>query len=236
MVPAGSCGGAQQAEPAGLVEGVGVALDGVDLPGLVAGAGDPDLVLDGVAAGGVLLGAGRQPVGGEPGGGGGDLGGGLDLDAEVVHAGGLAGGALDEDELERRLRDREVGVAGAALGGLGAEQLGVEGDGAFEVGDAERELDAGHGGSSLRGPAARRCLEISLISFPVSLRSCRKMCQIKDMSNQEPGAGAGTAGRTRPGWSAARRWRASRCRRAGRGSWRCCSRRWPIRCGCGCCR
>ena len=35
----------------GLGEGVGVALDNVDLPGLVAGAGDPDLVLDGVAAG-----------------------------------------------------------------------------------------------------------------------------------------------------------------------------------------
>jgi hypothetical protein len=34
--------------------------------------------------------------------------------------------------------DGEVGVAGTALGGLGAEQLGVEGDGAFQVGDAER--------------------------------------------------------------------------------------------------
>jgi hypothetical protein len=40
--------------------------------------------------------------------------------------GRLAGGALDEDELQRGLGDGEVGVAGAALGGFGAEQLGVE--------------------------------------------------------------------------------------------------------------
>src|ERR1700727_386488 len=105
----------------GLVEDVGVALDDVDLPRLLAGAGDPDLVLDGVAAGGVFLGGGRQSRGGQAGGRGGDLAGGLDLDAEVVHPGGLAGGALDQDELERRLGDREVGVAGAALGWLGAE-------------------------------------------------------------------------------------------------------------------
>jgi hypothetical protein len=51
----------------------------------------PDLLLDGVAAGGVLLGRRRQALGGQAGGGGGDLVGGLDFEAEVVHAGGLAG-------------------------------------------------------------------------------------------------------------------------------------------------
>jgi hypothetical protein len=50
----------------------------------------------------------------------------------VVHPGGLAGLAFNEDELERGLGDGEVGVAGAALGGLGAEELGVEGDRAFQ--------------------------------------------------------------------------------------------------------
>ena len=53
--------------------------------------------------------------------------------------------ALDEDELERGLGDGEVGVAVAEFGGLGAEELAVEGDGRVEVGDAEGELYAGHG-------------------------------------------------------------------------------------------
>ena len=42
------------------------------------------------------------------------------------------------------LRDGEVGVAGAALGRLGVEQLGVEGDRGVQVGDVEGELDSGH--------------------------------------------------------------------------------------------
>ena len=127
-----------------LAEGVGVGLDDVDLPGLAAGAVDPDLVLQGVAAGGVVLLEGGQARFLETAGRGGDLVGGVDLDAEVVHAGVLAGLALDEDELERRGGDGEVGVAGAALGRFGAEELGVEGDGAFEVGYAQGQLDAGH--------------------------------------------------------------------------------------------
>lgn len=45
-----------------------------------------------------------------------DLLGGLDLDAEVVEAAALAG-VLDEHELERGLRDGEVGVAGLRLAG-----------------------------------------------------------------------------------------------------------------------
>ena len=61
----------------------------------------------------------------------------------------MAGGArvLDQHELERRLVDREVGVAGAALGRLALEELGVEGDGLVDVGDVEGELDTRHLGT-----------------------------------------------------------------------------------------
>jgi hypothetical protein len=45
-----------------LGHGVGVGLDGVDLPRLIARSGDPDLVLDGVAACGVFLGGGSSPA------------------------------------------------------------------------------------------------------------------------------------------------------------------------------
>lgn len=50
--------------------------------------------------------------------------GGLDFDAEVVHARCLACGASDKDELERGLDDSEVDVAVAEFGGLGAEDFG----------------------------------------------------------------------------------------------------------------
>jgi hypothetical protein len=63
---------------------------------------------------------------------------------------------FDQDELERRPGDGEVGVAAAALGGLRAEELGVEGDGAFQVGDAEREMDSGVACSSL-GAVGQEC-------------------------------------------------------------------------------
>ena len=66
---------------------------------------------------------------------------GSDFDAEVVECPGLAV-AFDEDELERRLGDGEVGVAGTHLGGLGVEELGVELDGLLEVGDVEGQLDS----------------------------------------------------------------------------------------------
>ena len=61
-MPAASAGGCAADGVGGLVEGVGVALDDVDLPGLVAPGPvtQEDLVLDGVAAGGILLGRGGQ--------------------------------------------------------------------------------------------------------------------------------------------------------------------------------
>ena len=58
--------------------------------------------------------------------------------------------ALEEDQLQGRVGDGEVGVAGPGLGGLDAEHAGVEVDGLVEVGDVEGELEA-HGGCSLRG-------------------------------------------------------------------------------------
>ena len=68
----------------------------------------------------------------------------LDLDAEVVEA-SVGVGLLEEHELEGRVGDGEVGVAGLALGRLGGEELRVEVDGLVDVGDVEGELDSGHG-------------------------------------------------------------------------------------------
>jgi len=126
-------------------EGGAVGQDGVDLPPFAAGgAGDPELVLPGVAAGGVPLVDRGQARPGEPGLLGVDRVGAVDFDAEVVQGAALAG-VLQQDELERRLGDGEVGVAGPALGGLGAEQSGVEADGLVDVVDVQRELHPGHG-------------------------------------------------------------------------------------------
>lgn len=76
---------------------VGVGLDDVDLPGLATGAVDPDLVLEGVAAGGVVLLKRGETCRLEAVGGGGHRLRGVHLDAKVVQAGVLTGLALDED-------------------------------------------------------------------------------------------------------------------------------------------
>src|SRR5690606_38138047 len=70
----------------------------------------------------------------------------LHLHAEVVHAGVVTGLALQQHELQRRLRDGEVGVARAPFGRGRAEQGGVELDGALEIGHTQGELDSGHEG------------------------------------------------------------------------------------------
>jgi hypothetical protein len=96
-----------------------------------------------VTAGGAALINGREPGAGQAGllgVDGVDVG---DFPAEVVEAAALAR-VLQQDQLQRRLADREVGVAGVTLGGLGAEQLAVEGDGLVDVVDVQRELDTGH--------------------------------------------------------------------------------------------
>src|ERR671910_2038887 len=141
----------------GAAEGVGTRLDGVqlagrmvgvgqhrvDLPRLAVGGVDPDLVLHGVAARDLILGGARQALAGQPRVGGSHIVGGRHLDAQVVERTRIAV-ALDEHELERRLGDGEVGVAGATLGRLGGEQLRVEADRRVDVGNVEGELHAGH--------------------------------------------------------------------------------------------
>jgi hypothetical protein len=117
----------------------------VDLPLLaVRGALDPELVLFGVAAGRPALVDRGQAGGREPGLLGVDGVGVGHLDAEVVERAAPAG-VLDQDQLERRLDDGEVGVARPDLGRLGGEQRGVEGDRRVEVVDVEGELEPGHG-------------------------------------------------------------------------------------------
>jgi hypothetical protein len=70
---------------------------------------------------------------------------------EVVEPRRLRVLAFEQDELERGLGVGEVRVAGAALGRFGAEQLAVERNRGFQVGDAQRELDTGHDGHPLVG-------------------------------------------------------------------------------------
>ncbi len=53
-------------------------------------------------------------------------------------------GVLQQDQLQRRFGDSEVGVALLDLGRCGVEQLGVERDRLVEVIDVESELYAGH--------------------------------------------------------------------------------------------
>ena len=101
---------------------------GVDLPRLAVGAVDPDLVLHRVAARHLVLGrAGqaRRPAS-------------RSVAAPTSSVDSTStprwlseprlAVALDEHQLERRLGDGEVGVAGPDLGRLGREQLRVEGD------------------------------------------------------------------------------------------------------------
>src|ERR1700733_3352971 len=127
-----------------VVEGLAISQDGIDLPGLSVGrALDPELVLPGVTARRVTLIDARQAGPGEPLLLGIDGIGVADLDAEMVQAAALPR-VLQQNELERRLGDGEVGVAGTALGGLGSEQLAVKRDGLLDVIDVEGELHAGH--------------------------------------------------------------------------------------------
>src|SRR5437899_3403622 len=117
---AGLAGAAAACLPVTLgVEGLAVAQDRVDLPGLaVGGALDPELVLLGVTARGLALAGGGQARPGQArllGTDGARVG---DLDAQVVEAAAVAG-VFQQDQLQRRVGDGEVGIAGAALGRAG---------------------------------------------------------------------------------------------------------------------
>ena len=117
--------------------------DGVDLPGAERDVGgvDPHLVLDGVAAAVRLGHVVAETGGGEPVGGGDDVGARANLDAEVVERRARLG-VLEQHQLERRIGDLEVGVAGALLGRADAEHVGVEAGGGLDVAHVQRELDA----------------------------------------------------------------------------------------------
>ncbi|GEC10458.1 hypothetical protein SSP24_81130 [Streptomyces spinoverrucosus] len=93
----------------------------------------------------------------------------VDLNAEVVHAGRLARGAFDQDELERGIGDGEVGLAVAEFGGPGAEQLAVEGHGRVEIWDTEGQLYAGHGAppAGKGGLAAQQPPEETVAPMPI---------------------------------------------------------------------
>src|SRR5579875_1882991 len=117
---------------------------GIELPRFPAGTVDPHLVLQGVAARDFVLDRGRQPGRLKALLGGGNRFSGLHLDPEVVERPRHLASVLDEDQLEGRVGDGEVGVAGPDLGRLGVEQRRVEADRLVHVGDVEGELHAGH--------------------------------------------------------------------------------------------
>jgi hypothetical protein len=60
--------------------------------------------------------------------------------------------AFDQDQLQRWVVEGEVGIARAALGRLGREELGLEGNGGVDVIAVEGELHAGHESSKRLGP------------------------------------------------------------------------------------
>src|ERR1017187_9401180 len=118
---------------------------GVDLPGLAAGSVNPDLVLDGEAAGDLLFDRRGQIFSRQAFSGSGDLVSALDLDAQVIEGPRCLSGILDQDQLERRIGDGEVGVAGHALRWFRVKQLLIEVDRLVDVGHVESKLDTGHG-------------------------------------------------------------------------------------------
>ena len=111
----------------------------VDLPRAV-GTVDPHLFLLGEATRAVLL-DGLDTVAGQPRLVRGDLVGRHHFDAEVVEP-ALGSGVLEQHELQGRVVDREVRVAGLALVGCGCEQLRVVVDRGVDVGNVEGELDS----------------------------------------------------------------------------------------------
>jgi hypothetical protein len=127
----------------------------VDLPGRTVGVRDPDLVLDGVATAHAFLGGRVEPVSGQAGLGGGDVARRADFDAEVVER-CRSLGVLDQDELEGRLIDREVGIARSALGRTHTEEPRVELHCGVDVRHVEGQLHTGHGSEPPRLTASYR--------------------------------------------------------------------------------
>ena len=93
-----------------------------------------------------------------------------------------------QHELQRRLGEGEVGVAGAALGGLGAEEPGVERDGLVHVVDVESELESGH--RVLLDIDGCRCVSPRLprTLTPVNIDACRSLSSSSPRSRRWPAA------------------------------------------------
>src|SRR5271166_664667 len=129
---------------AGVAEGFGVGQHRIDFPPLSIGTGDPDLVLGGETAGGADLLFGYRAGLGQPG----DLGmydlTRIDLHPQMVEGAALTG-VFQQDQLQRWIGDREVGVTRLAFGRFGLKQLGVEADCGVEIVDVEGELNTRHG-------------------------------------------------------------------------------------------
>ena len=130
---------------------------------------------------------------------------------------GLVRAALDDDELQGRLGDREVGVAGAALGRALARTAAQRRRPSLRG----RRRGARAGLGTWRVPPRAGCSPARLIRDffnqipPDSLRAAGRYVKLKTCLIQALGRAAGIADRTRPTLSAVRRWCASRCRRAG---------------------
>jgi hypothetical protein len=120
-----------------------------DLPLVAVGVFDPGLVLRGVAAVGLHFVAGEEaalvPLLADSQ----HVGGRCDLDAEMGEGAGIVEGVLVKSEVEGRVGYVELGVAGANLGGLDAEELAVERDALGNVANVEGEVrferQSGHG-------------------------------------------------------------------------------------------
>jgi hypothetical protein len=85
----------------------------------------------------------RKPLGAQTSAGISYLLGRGDLNTQVIEGPGLTR-ILEEDELEGRVGDRKIGIAGTPLGGVGREEFGIEINRFIEVADVESELHPAH--------------------------------------------------------------------------------------------
>ena len=93
---------------------------------------------------------------------------------------------LHEDQLQRRLGDREVGVTGADLRRFGVEQPAVEADRFLEVVDVEGELETGHG-YFLKKEHFERCLCVGHRQVGTRYRRLSILMHVEVDGSAEPG-------------------------------------------------
>jgi hypothetical protein len=123
----------------------------IDLPLHAVRILDPELVLVGVAAVDAHLLAHGKPRRLDARELRDHLGGGLDLDPEMVHRPRAGATALRQREIDRPPRGEELHVAGLLLHGGGAEERAVELPALVEVGHVHVNVDLGGHRSLLGG-------------------------------------------------------------------------------------